>query len=224
MKIALFFGTFNPIHIGHLIIGQAALQQAGVDKVWFVVSPSSPDKDYSKLLHEFDRFDLVREATRDNPDFKAIDIEFQLPKPSYTYLTIRKLKEENCRMELGQLILYLNKIEDQINHEKSEINKYFEIQEGALKNGALGGQINAFPMLVKAKDQNIILLERDKKKQEELIADKKMELAQLRGDLKVMENLKEKDYQDYRKALNKEIDQKVEEQTQNWLQFKDKKV
>jgi flagellar FliJ protein len=139
-------------------------------------------------------------------------------------LKLRKLKEENCRMELGQLILYLNKIEDQIDHEKSEINKYFEIQESALKNGALGGQINAFPMLVKAKDQNIILLERDKKKQEELIADKKMELAQLRGDLKVMENLKEKDYQEYRKALNKEIDQKVEEQTQNWLQFKDKKV
>lgn len=79
-------------------------------------------------------------------------------------------------------------------------------------------------MLIEAKDQNINLLERDKKKQEGLIADKKMELAQLRGDLKVMENLKEKDFQEYRKALNKEIDQKVEEQTQNWLQFKDKKV
>jgi flagellar FliJ protein len=139
-------------------------------------------------------------------------------------LKLRKLKEENCRMELGQLILYLNKIEDQISHEKSEINKYYEIQEGALKNGAKGSQINAFPMLIGAKDQNINLLERDKKKQEELIADKKMELAQLRGDLKVMENLKEKDFQEYRKALNKEIDQKVEEQTQNWLQFKDKKV
>jgi flagellar FliJ protein len=139
-------------------------------------------------------------------------------------LKLRKLKEENCRMELGQLILYLNKIEDQISHEKSEINKYYEIQEGALKNGAKGSQINAFPMLIGAKDQNINLLERDKKKQEDLIADKKMELAQLRGDLKVMENLKEKDFQEYRKALNKEIDQKVEEQTQNWLQFKDKKV
>jgi len=139
-------------------------------------------------------------------------------------LKLRKLKEENCRMELGQLILFLNKIEDQISHEKSEIKKYYEIQEGALKNGAKGSQINAFPMLIGAKDQNINLLERDKKKQEELIADKKMELAQLRGDLKVMENLKEKDFQDYRKALNKEIDQKVEEQTQNWLQFKDKKV
>jgi nicotinate-nucleotide adenylyltransferase len=94
MKIGLFFGTFNPIHIGHLIVAQAALQGAGLDKVWFVVSPSSPDKDYQKLLHEQDRFDLVREAIRDNPDFKALDIEFALPKPSYTYLTIRKLKED----------------------------------------------------------------------------------------------------------------------------------
>jgi nicotinate-nucleotide adenylyltransferase len=94
MKIGLFFGTFNPIHVGHLIIAQAALSQAGLDKIWFVVSPNSPDKDYSKLLHEFDRFDLVREAVRDNPDFKALDVEFHLPKPSYTYLTIRKLKAD----------------------------------------------------------------------------------------------------------------------------------
>ena len=139
-------------------------------------------------------------------------------------LKLRKLKEENCRMELGQMILYLNKIEDQINHEKNEINKYFEIQQGALKNGVLGGQINAFPGLIRAKDQNISLLERDRLKQENLIAEKKLELAQLRGDLKVLENLKDKDYQEYKKALNKEIDQKVEEQTQNWLQFKDNKV
>jgi nicotinate-nucleotide adenylyltransferase len=92
MKIGLFFGTFNPIHIGHLIIAQAALNQAGLDKIWFVVSPSSPDKDYTKLLHEFDRFDLAFEATKDNPDFKILDVEFKLPRPSYTYLTIRKLK------------------------------------------------------------------------------------------------------------------------------------
>ncbi len=94
MKIGLFFGTFNPIHVGHLIVAQAALSQAGLDKVWFVISPSSPDKDYNKLLHEFDRFDLVREAIRDNPDFKALDVEFHLPKPSYTYQTIRKLKAD----------------------------------------------------------------------------------------------------------------------------------
>jgi nicotinate-nucleotide adenylyltransferase len=94
MKIGLFFGTFNPIHIGHLIIAQAAINQAPLDKIWFVVSPNSPDKDYSKLLHEFDRFDLASAATQDNPDFKVLDIEFHLPKPSYTYLTIRKLKAD----------------------------------------------------------------------------------------------------------------------------------
>jgi nicotinate-nucleotide adenylyltransferase len=99
MKIGLFFGTFNPIHVGHLIIAQAGLNLGGMDKIWFVVSPSSPDKDYSKLLHEFDRFDLAFEATRDNPDFKVLDLEFHLPKPSYTYLTLRKLKADHPEHE-----------------------------------------------------------------------------------------------------------------------------
>ena len=80
--------------MGHLLIAQAALNSGKVDKVWFVVSPNSPDKDYTKLLHEFDRFDLVYEATRDHPDFKVLDLEFHLPKPSYTYLTLRKLKAD----------------------------------------------------------------------------------------------------------------------------------
>jgi len=95
MKVGLFFGSFNPIHIGHLILAQSALDMAGLDKIWFVVSPSSPDKDYSKLLHEFDRFDIAFAATRDNPAFKVLDIEFSLPKPSFTYLTLRKLKEKH---------------------------------------------------------------------------------------------------------------------------------
>lgn len=80
--------------MGHLLIAQSALNSGLVDKVWFVVSPNSPDKDYNKLLHEFDRFDLVYEATRDHPDFKVLDVEFHLPKPSYTYLTLRKLKAD----------------------------------------------------------------------------------------------------------------------------------
>jgi nicotinate-nucleotide adenylyltransferase len=95
MKIGLFFGSFNPIHTGHLILAQAALDMAALGQIWFVVSPGSPDKDYHKLLHEFDRFDLVREAIRDNPDFRVTDIEFSLPRPSYTYLTLRKLKEKH---------------------------------------------------------------------------------------------------------------------------------
>lgn len=95
MHIGLFFGSFNPVHIGHLILAQAALDMAALQQIWFVVSPGSPDKDYNKLLHEFDRYDLVFEAIRDNPAFRVSDVEFSLPRPSYTYLTLRKLKEKH---------------------------------------------------------------------------------------------------------------------------------
>lgn len=99
MKIGLYFGTFNPIHIGHLIIAQAALNGSEIQQVWFVVSPSSPDKNYNKLLHEFDRYDLVREAIRGNPALKVSDVEFSLPKPSYTYATLDKLREKHPEHE-----------------------------------------------------------------------------------------------------------------------------
>lgn len=138
-------------------------------------------------------------------------------------LKVRKLKEENCRMELGALITYLGKIDSQLEHDRREINNYFKIQESAMKVGVRGDQIQAFPMLVAAKEQNIQLLDRDRRLQENKIEEKKRELAVLRGELKVIENLKEKDYTEYRKAMNKEIDQKVEEQTQNWLNHKDRK-
>lgn len=125
-------------------------------------------------------------------------------------------------MELGQLLMHLNKLQDQLQHDKNEIDNYYKIQEGALKGGMTAAQIQTFPMLVAGKEQNMKLLERDIRRQEQLVLEKKQELAQLKGDLKVMENLKEKDYDQYRKALNKEIDQKVEEQTQNWLNHKEK--
>lgn len=138
-------------------------------------------------------------------------------------LKLRKLKEENCRMELGQLLVELNKIEDQLSHDKKEIENYYTIQEGALKTGMSGSQLQAFPMMVGGKERNIELLIRDKKRQEQLVLEKKQELAQLKGDLKVMENLKQKDFDEHRKAVNKEQDQKVEEQTQIWLEHKDKR-
>ena len=139
-------------------------------------------------------------------------------------LKLRKVKEENCRMELGQLLMELNKIEDQLSHDRNEVGNYYSLQEGALKTGMTGAQLQAFPMLVSAKSRNIELLLEEKERQLKKIESKKQELAQFRGDLKVIENLKEKDFDIYKKALNKEIDQKVEEQTQNWLQTKDKKA
>ena len=148
---------------------------------------------------------------------------------SYTFrlepvLKVRKLKEENSRMELGKLVTELNKIDNQLAHDRGEIEQYYKIQEGALKTGMRGDQVQAFPMLVAGKNKNIELLLRDKKLKEQEIEMKRQELAILRGELKVVENLKEKDYTEFRKAMNKEIDQKVEEQTQNWLQHKERKV
>ncbi len=139
-------------------------------------------------------------------------------------LKVRKLKEETCRMELGKLITELDRINNQLSHDRKEIDNYFTIQEPALKSGVRGDLVQAFPMLVSGKERNIQLLTRDRKLQEEQIEIKKRELAVLRGELKVIENLKEKDYTEYRKAVNKETDQKVEEQTQNWLNHKERKV
>ena len=93
MKIGLYFGSFNPIHIGHLIIAQHVLNIANFNKIWFVVSPHNPLKETKTLLDEYKRLHLCKIAIEDNPKFKAIDIEFKLPKPSYTIDTLTYLKE-----------------------------------------------------------------------------------------------------------------------------------
>lgn len=136
---------------------------------------------------------------------------------------LRKLNEENCRTELGRLITELGRIEGQLTHDRREIDRYYQIQEGGLKSGMKGGQVQLFPMMVAGKERNIQLLLETKARQEALIEEKRKELSVLRGELKVMENLKEKDFQEWRKSVNKEIDQKVEEQTQIWLHYQDKK-
>ena len=132
-------------------------------------------------------------------------------------LKLRKLNEENCRMQLGQLMSELAVIEDKLTHDRTEANRYFAIQEESLKIGIRGGQLQAYPMLVAAKEQSIKSLLKEKTTQEYRIEQKRLELNVLRGELKVIENLKEKDYTEYRKAYNKEVDQKVEEQTQIWM-------
>lgn len=94
MKVGLFFGSFNPIHTGHLIVANFMVEDTDLDEVWFVVSPRNPFKSSKSLLHEFDRIDMVERAIEDNPKFKAIDIEFHLPKPSYTITTLVQLREK----------------------------------------------------------------------------------------------------------------------------------
>jgi nicotinate-nucleotide adenylyltransferase len=93
MKVGLFFGSFNPIHVGHLIIANTMAHHADLDEVWFIVSPQNPFKKNKGLLHEFDRLDMVEKAIADNFKLKAKDVEFNMPKPSYTIDTLTVLSE-----------------------------------------------------------------------------------------------------------------------------------
>lgn len=94
MHIGLYFGSFNPIHIGHLIIASYARHTTDLKQVWLVVSPQNPLKPSGSLLNEYNRLHLVNLAIKDDPYLKASDIEFNLPKPSYTIDTLAYLTEK----------------------------------------------------------------------------------------------------------------------------------
>jgi len=94
MNIALLFGSFNPIHKGHLAMAHAALQSNKIEEVWFVVSPHNPLKDFTTLAPANDRANMVSLALMHEERMKLCTIEFDMPKPSYTIHTIHKLKEE----------------------------------------------------------------------------------------------------------------------------------
>lgn len=99
MRIGLLFGSFNPIHVGHLIISQFVLNQTDVEEVWFVVSPQNPLKSGVDLFNEDDRLRLVKESIKDQPKFKVCDIEYSMPRPSYTYNTLQTLGEKHPEHE-----------------------------------------------------------------------------------------------------------------------------
>ncbi|AYD49486.1 nicotinate (nicotinamide) nucleotide adenylyltransferase [Arachidicoccus soli] len=94
MKIGLYFGSFNPIHIGHMIIAEHVVNNSDLKQVWFVLSPHNPLKSSNTLLNEYDRLHLLNIAIDDNERFRAMDVEFKLPKPSYTITTLVYLEEK----------------------------------------------------------------------------------------------------------------------------------
>ena len=104
MVVGLYFGSFNPIHNGHLIIAEAVLEHANLDEVWFVVSPQNPLKKSKSLLHEFDRYDMVSLAIEDNDRFKVSDIEFSMPRPNYTIDTLVYLTEKHPNNDFKLII------------------------------------------------------------------------------------------------------------------------
>ena len=113
MKIGLYFGSFNPIHIGHLAIANVMAENTDLNKVWFVVSPQNPFKPSKGLLHEFDRYDMVKAAIADNYKLEVSDVEFHLSKPSYTIHTLTHLREkhpekETPKIKRGSKIIFIS--------------------------------------------------------------------------------------------------------------------
>ena len=104
MKIGLFFGSFNPVHIGHLIIANYILNDTELERIWFVVSPQNPFKKSSALLNEHHRLYLLKLATDGDNRIKVSDIEFKLPRPSYTATTLIHLEEKYPDNQFGVIM------------------------------------------------------------------------------------------------------------------------
>lgn len=103
-KVGLYFGTFNPIHVGHLIIANYMADYTELDEVWLVVSPQNPFKEKASLLADYHRLTLAKIAVEDNSKVKVSDVEFNLPKPSYTVNTLVHLKESHPNINFSLIM------------------------------------------------------------------------------------------------------------------------
>lgn len=103
-RIGLFFGTFNPIHIGHLILANHLWQYSELDEVWLVVTPHNPLKKKSSLLNDHHRYEMVWRLCEDYPGLRPSDIEFKLPQPNYTVSTLAHLEEKYPQHEFSLIM------------------------------------------------------------------------------------------------------------------------
>jgi len=104
MKIGLFFGSFNPVHNGHLAIAEFLVQEKLFDQIWMVVSPNNPLKDNHELMDEKERLQMVKLAIQNRPYLHACDVEFSLPKPSYTINTLHCLENQYSNYEFSIIL------------------------------------------------------------------------------------------------------------------------
>lgn len=93
-RVGLYFGSFNPVHVGHLIIANHVVKHHALDEVWLVVTPQNPLKNKASLLPDYQRLQLIKLAIGDNTKLKASDVEFKLPQPNYTITTLAHLTQK----------------------------------------------------------------------------------------------------------------------------------
>ena len=104
MKVGLYFGTFNPIHVGHIIIANHLVEYSDLDEIWMVVTPHNPHKKKSSLLANHHRFELVYLALQKYTKIKPSDIEFKLPQPNYTVNTLAHINEKYPQHEFSLIM------------------------------------------------------------------------------------------------------------------------
>ena len=152
-KIGLYFGTFNPVHVGHLIIANYMADNTDLDEVWLVVTPQNPLKQKNSLLADYHRLALVRIGIENNPKLKASDIEFHLPIPSYTAKTLAYLKDKYKDREFALIMgednlrtfhKWYNHEQIIENHEIYVYPRALTIQEKEEMTESLGNSVNAF--------------------------------------------------------------------------------
>lgn len=141
MRIGLFFGTYNPVHVGHMVIANYMVEYTDLDQVWMVVTPQNPFKQKESMLKDYDRLHLMRLAIGDDIRLRASDIEFGLPQPSYTATTLIYLKEKFSQHEFALIMGAdnLNHFHKWKNHE--EILKNHELYVYPRLDANEGGEL-----------------------------------------------------------------------------------
>lgn len=145
-RIGLYFGTFNPIHVGHVIIANHIVEFSNLDEVWFVVTPHNPLKKKSSLLNDFQRLTMVRIAIEDYPKLKDCNVEFDLPQPNYTVNTLAYLEDKHPELDFNLIVGEdnLTNFHKWKNYEvildRYSIYVYPRVQDIATKVGASGAR------------------------------------------------------------------------------------
>ncbi len=136
MKIGLYFGTFNPIHIGHMIIANHMAENSDLDQVWMVVTPHNPLKKKASLLDNYQRYEMVYLATEGFSKIHPSDIEFQLPQPSYTINTLVTIKEKFPKNDFSLIMGEdnLQNLHKWKNHEEIIKNHHIYVYPRVIEN------------------------------------------------------------------------------------------